>query len=183
MTNFVASLLTTDTCNDNILFIIQYSSWVSFFAFSGMLFPLWISGEAALWKSTLASAWTGIGPIKHSGVDAVIGISVAIVLTIATRIYMRCAKYYICSLRTAFTFGVVKPLPKILEVIVLCFGLGEILTWQKIFGMIMVACGFLVHVRGEQAEIRKVHVNNESLPCRCHQLQDPLISTNTNIFI
>ncbi|SPQ93447.1 unnamed protein product (mitochondrion) [Plasmodiophora brassicae] len=130
----VASLSDVD-CTDNVVFIIQYSSWVSLIAFLGMCIPLYFSGEAHLWWPTLRSAFDGSGTVKHAGYDAVLGLSVAAAITIATRMYMRLAKYYICSLRTAFTFAAVKPLPRILQILVLCLAMGEVITIAKVIGM------------------------------------------------
>eukprot|EP00474_Spongospora_subterranea_P009807 CRZ10265.1 hypothetical protein [Spongospora subterranea] len=173
--SFDFSKLTHDDCTENLWFITQYASWVSLFAFIGMLIPLYISGEAASWKTEFVTAWDGSGTITHAGWDAVIGLSLAAAITILTRLYMRCAKYYICSLRTAFTFAVVKPLPRILEIIVLCFLLGEIMTIPKIIGMVLTAIGFIIHVKGQQKEFEKMHAIRAEF-CQCHSTVDtPLI--------
>lgn len=167
LTFVVASLSDVD-CTDNVVFIIQYSSWVSLIAFLGMCIPLYFSGEAHLWWPTLRSAFDGSGTVKHAGYDAVLGLSVAAAITIATRMYMRLAKYYICSLRTAFTFAAVKPLPRILQILVLCLAMGEVITIAKVIGMVLTTAGFLVHVHGQQRR-RLYHGTpaRGSSPCRC----------------
>lgn len=47
--------LSEGECQRNLVYVVEYSSYLSLFAFIGMLIPLAISGEYRFWPGTISN--------------------------------------------------------------------------------------------------------------------------------